>query len=269
MTPGTTWLASYPKSGNTWLRVFLDNWFAASDTPADINSLSAQTWSPNDPTRFESATLVPPEALLPSEIEALRAPAAELLASELESPAIVKLHNAYAPAFGAPVAQAAIYIVRDPRDVVPSLASHLNISIDQAIDTLNAPATVISRSERRLQRQLPQTLSDWSSHVRGWLDEANLPVHLVRYEDLPGAFAGVLEFMGEPRDPIRFDRAVRHSRLEELQRQERANGFKERQSEAPFFRQGQSGAWRQTLTPAQAARIESAHFPQMHRLAYP
>ena len=78
MTPATTWLASYPKSGNTWLRVFLDNWFATSDTPADINCLTAQPWSPNDPTRFESATLLPPDALLPSEIEALRAPAAQL-----------------------------------------------------------------------------------------------------------------------------------------------------------------------------------------------
>ena len=33
------WLASYPKSGNTWLRAFIQNYRDASDQPSDINAM--------------------------------------------------------------------------------------------------------------------------------------------------------------------------------------------------------------------------------------
>ncbi|NOZ51459.1 MAG: sulfotransferase domain-containing protein, partial [Chloroflexi bacterium] len=36
---GIIWLASYPKSGNTWMRVFLTNYLRDSDEPAEINNL--------------------------------------------------------------------------------------------------------------------------------------------------------------------------------------------------------------------------------------
>lgn len=270
MIPATVWLASYPKSGNTWLRVLLDNWFADSAGPSDINNLTPLEWSPNNPTRFASATLLPAAELLPGEIEQLRAPATQLIASEIghRRTALVKIHNAYTPAFGPGVARAAIYLVRDPRDVVPSLAAHLNISIEQAIDTLNSPTAILGVSSSRVPRQLPQPLSDWSGHVRGWLDESDLRIHVVRYEDLPGAFAGVLEFLGQPPDASRLEKAIRYSRIEELQSQERAKGFKEGERERPFFRQGRSGAWRHVLTPSQTARIESTHAHQMQRFAY-
>jgi aryl sulfotransferase len=127
---------------------------------------------------------------------------------------------------------------------------------------------MLGRSARRHRRQLPQPLGDWSGHVRGWLEECDVPVHVVRYEDLPGAFGGVLQFLGEAPDAERMERAIRHSRLEELQRQEAAHGFKERQSEAAFFRQGEVGAWRRTLRPDQVRRIEAAHGAMMQRFGY-
>jgi aryl sulfotransferase len=268
MTAATTWLASYPKSGNTWLRVLLDNWSASSAVPVDINNLSAQEWSPNSPSRFESATLLSPDVLLPAEVEELRGPANRLIASEIHRPAVVKIHNGFTPGLGAGVAHSVVYVVRDPRDVVPSLAAHLGISIDAAINKLNSPSTALSPPDQRRRRQLPQSLGDWSGHVRGWLDMSGLPLHLVRYEDLPDAFEGVLRFLGKPHDPVRIKQAIHHSRLEELQRQEAAQGFKERFSAEPFFRQGKAGSWRLVLTPDQTRRIESAHGPTMHRLGY-
>lgn len=268
MTPGTTWLASYPKSGNTWLRVLLANWYSDAAEPADINELAPQEWSPNNPARFASATLLAADELSTEEIEALRGETNRLLAGEMEGTAVVKVHNAYTAAFGAGVARGAIYVVRDPRDVAPSLAAHLGVTLDEAIATMNSTVAALGRGKGKHRRQLPQPLRDWSGHVRGWLEECDVPVHVVRYEDLPGAFGGVLQFLGEAPDAERMERAIRHSRLEELQRQEAVHGFKERQSEAAFFRQGQAGAWRRTLRPEQARRIEAAHGAMMRRLGY-
>ncbi|MEJ2083836.1 MAG: sulfotransferase, partial [Acidobacteriota bacterium] len=36
---GIVWLASYPKSGNTWLRAFLMNFLDPGKRPVDINQL--------------------------------------------------------------------------------------------------------------------------------------------------------------------------------------------------------------------------------------
>jgi aryl sulfotransferase len=248
--------------------VLLANWYSGATAPADINDLGPMEWSPNSPASFASATLLGPDELLPEEIEELRGSVNRLLASEVTGAAVVKVHNAYTEAFGAGVADGVIYVVRDPRDVAPSLAAHLGVTLDEAIATLNSPSAALGRGKGKHRRQLPQALSDWSGHVRGWLEECGLPVHVVRYEDLPGAFSGVLRFLGEAPDEERMERAIRHSRLEELQRQEAAHGFKERQSEAAFFRQGKAGAWRRTLGPEQVRQIEAAHGAMMQRFGY-
>ena len=36
---GICWLASYPKSGNTWFRIFLTNYLRDATSPVDINDL--------------------------------------------------------------------------------------------------------------------------------------------------------------------------------------------------------------------------------------
>lgn len=268
MTPGITWLASYPKSGNTWLRVLLDNWFGNRAEAADINALSGAECSPNSRARFASATLLEPDDLLPEEMERVRLPVLRLLASETPGSAVLKVHNAYTPAFGSESARAAIYIVRDPRDVVPSLAAHFGIGIEEAVEFVNHPG-VLGQTGAHWQRQLPQLLSDWSGHVRGWVDGCDVPLHVVRYEDLPGAFSGVLRFLGEdPEDTARLITAIGHSRLEELQRQEAEKGFKERLNATPFFRKGKAGGWREVLSAAQALRIERAHGEMMARFGY-
>ncbi|MBL8214780.1 MAG: sulfotransferase domain-containing protein [Bryobacterales bacterium] len=268
MIPGITWLASYPKSGNTWLRVFLDNWFGNRAEAVDINSLRGGECSPNSRERFESATLLEPDDLLPEEIEPLRLPVMRLLASETPGSPLVKVHNAYTPAFGSSTARAAIYIVRDPRDVVPSLAAHFGIGIHEAVEFVNG-RSVLGQTGQRWHRQLPQMLEDWSGHAHSWLDRCDVPLHVVRYEDLPGAFVGVLRFLGEDaEDTARLTTAIAHSRLEELQRQESEKGFKERLNATPFFRKGKAGAWREVLTPNQAARIERAHGETMARFGY-
>jgi hypothetical protein len=109
--------------------------------------------------------------------------------------------------------------------------------------------------------------------VTSWLDQTELPVQLVRYEDLhtdPAAtFAGILQAAGLPVDTKRLTAALAQSRFDRLQAQEEAAGFKERLMGAPrFFRRGQADSWRAELTPAQIERIVADHRLVMTRLGY-
>lgn len=103
----------------------------------------------------------------------------------------IKVHDAYTlnsvgePLLGgARSADGAIIILRDPRDVAPSLAHHLNRSIDEAIAFMNDVDAAFHVKTNRQDVQLRQKVHGWSEHAGSWLDQTDIPVHLIRYEDL-------------------------------------------------------------------------------------
>lgn len=290
----TIWLASYPKSGNTWLRMLIANLSAKDGKPVDINDLPGRGGIASARGPFDHITLIDSGLLSFEEIDNLRPSVYEELArgaqdDEYDSapgqPPVrfVKCHDAYTrtpngePLLGgARGAGAAILIVRDPRDVAPSLASHNHSSIDDAIAFMSERhATFCGRKTDRQYNQLRQQLTDWSGHVAGWLQQTDIPVHLVRYEDMqtdtPAVLTRVLAFAQFSAGAGEIDAAVRHANFSELQGQEKDKGFREAprpHAGGNFFRRGITGAWRDELTAEQAARIERDHGPMMRRLGY-
>lgn len=284
----TVWLASYPKSGNTWFRMLIANLQAGGDTAVDINNLPERGGIASARGPFDYLTLIDSGLLTHDEIDLLRPAVYEMLASgaedELETAAgpafrFVKVHDAYTlNADGVPVlagakgADAAVVIVRDPRAVAPSLAHHLHQSIDGAIDFMADSRAGLCQSRRSQAPQLRQQLPGWSGHIESWLDQRDIPVHLVRYEDLKAdpvtVFAAVLNFAGYPADQVSVARAVRLADFASLQAQEQARGFREARAQGRFFRRGETEGWRDELSAGQIARIETAHAMMMARLGY-
>jgi hypothetical protein len=286
------WLASYPKSGNTWLRMLIANLAAKDDQPVGINDLSATGNIASARGPFDDLLLIDSGLLTHDEADCLRPRLYEELARGADDderdpretpPAVrfVKVHDAYTMTplgepllAGARGADGAIVIVRDPRDVAPSLASHRNSSIDDAIAFMNDRDAVFSANTTRQDLQLRQKLPGWSAHVASWLDQTDIPVHLVRYEDLQidavAMLRRALQFAGQAATDDELCRAVRFAEFTRLRQQEEEKGFKEAppQAGARFFRRGEAGAWRDELTPDQAARIEADHAPMMRRLGY-
>jgi len=282
----TVWLASYPKSGNTWFRLLLAN--LGRDTPADINAIPLHATMASGRHRFDAATLFPSGLLTHEECARLRPRVHAALAEADDEPAdlagirFAKTHDAwtYTPG-GAPLlggragADAAILIVRDPRAVVPSLASHFGITSDVAIDFLGNPQAYFCGERDRQQPQLRQWLRGWSEFHRGWLGQRELPVHLVRYEalaaDAATTLAEALAFLGVAVDPADCARAARFADFGELRRQERKGGFREapRRHAVAFFRDGTPDGWRTVLDTVQLRRIETDHAAMMERLGYP
>lgn len=274
MTPGLVWLASFPKSGNTWLRILLSNVAAGVERPEDINDLSLRHGIASSVALFEAETLVEPGLLTADEVERLRPGVHDAFAAALAEPAWIKVHDAYTRLDdGAPVlgraARAAVYLVRDPRDVAVSFAFHLGGDLAAALRLLNKPDSRVGGSPE----QVRQRLNGWSGHVRSWLDQDDVPVLVVRYEDLradtEGQFRRVLDFLRVPADAGVVRRAIAHADFAELQRQEREKGFRERVAgQSVFFRSGRVGDWQGHLDPDQVAAIEAAHGETMARLGY-
>ncbi|HXC54201.1 MAG TPA: sulfotransferase domain-containing protein [Rhizomicrobium sp.] len=284
------WLASYPKSGNTWLRILIGSLLAAADTEVDINELPEWGRMAGARLPFDNTLLIDSGLLSHDEIDCLRPHLYEELArgeplEERSAPParFSKVHDAYGlTPLGEPLlagargAKGAIVIVRDPRDVAPSLANHNRTSVDEAIAFLNDTDAALCRTADRLHVQLRQKVAGWSGHVASWLEQRDIPVHLVRYEDLQRDTAGVLiaamAFAGVPVTPDDVARAVAQGDFQRLQAQEREAGFSEWQDRDGkgrlFFRRGEAGGWRDELSPEQVARLETAHAPMMRRLGY-
>jgi aryl sulfotransferase len=276
---GIIWLASFPKSGNTWFRILLANLAAGENGPADINDLDERGGIASGRQEFEAVTLLDSGLISPDDIDWLRPGVYARMAAEAVEARWIKVHDAYTlnadgePVLGRGVARAAVYLVRDPRDVAISLAFHNSTTVDAAIELMNAPDGALCRGRKGQPQQLRQRLNGWSGHVASWLDQIDTPVHLFRYEDMRAdpvaAFTHALAFAQRPASAEDIERAIRHADFGELQRQESEKGFGERMSRtAPFFRSGEAGAWRRGLTTDQVARIEAVHAPIMDRLGY-
>jgi len=285
MSPGRysmgkiVWLASYPKSGNTWIRVLLTNYLRNSNTPADINRLdggpiaSARIW-------FDEWAGLEASSLNDEVIERLRPDVYRCMASEASDTLYMKVHDAWSitdrseALFPSDVTAGMIYILRNPLDMAASCAHHWGVAVERAVENMCDAEFVSSRSLGGLSDQLRQRLLSWSGHVQSWLDESGLPVNVVRYEDLrrdpEEAFGKVVRYCSLPYDETRLRKAVAFSDFSELQRQEKEKGFRERSVRAPgpFFRRGQIGAWREELPVDLVKRLVEAHGAMMKRFGY-
>jgi aryl sulfotransferase len=287
----TIWLASYPKSGNTWFRMLVANLSAKDGKPVDINALPERGGIASARGPFDYLSLIDSGLLTHDEIDCLRPRVYEELASGAaddeydtaqETPPVrfVKMHDAYTlTPKGEPLlagrrgADGAIVIVRDPRDVAPSIANHNRTSIDEAIAFMSDGEAGYCTKTGRQHSQLRQKLPGWSGHIASWLDQADIPVYPIRYEDMSadtvGTFRRALDFANRAASDEDIERAVAFAGFSEMRQQELTKGFRETPRPGGlFFRRGEAGAWRDELSAEQVARIEAAHAPMMRRLGY-
>jgi sulfotransferase family protein len=278
LKPGIVWLASYPRSGNTWTRNFLHNLFRVIDgnesAPQDINALGEYTlWDVAGP-RFERLLGKPLHAASRSEIAAVRIKVQQQIADAADAPVFVKTHNALVldrghPTINMAATSGAIYIVRNPLDVVVSFAPHFGIDLDAAIDKMG---------RRGLETDITQhaayeVYGSWSENVMSWTRKPHRAIYVMRYEDMLQRplemFRGLCRHLLLNPSDTQLERAIELSSFEQAKAQEIEKGYRERPNQSKaFFRAGRSGQWRQHLSHEQICRIITEHREQMARFGY-
>ena len=276
--PGIYWLASYPKSGNTWIRIFLANVILNQKTPLSINETESVCPSEASVMWFQPIVDKPVEELSEEDIAKIRRQAQERAVSLNKNIIPMKTHsymglNLGHAIFSMKATIGAVYIIRDPRDIVLSFADHFGKNVDAAIGYLNREKLQMTTTEGEPVVNVHEFISTWSHHVASWTVSRHPRFLVIRYEDLKEntqeLFRKICHHMGITRDEERIERAIRFSSFKCLQKQEEKEGFKEKSSHSNvFFRKGRSGVWKDVLTPEQVARIVKDHEKMMRRFGY-
>ena len=279
---GIYWLASYPKSGNTWVRCFISAMLGQAGARDDlINHLEGSLGSASREL-FDRIAGSPAADLDETEIALLRPRVYARLAESSPTPLYLKIHDQPRMLAGTERGHAIVpvsatlgvlLIVRNPLDVAVSYARQNGEAVDQVIDWMADAQHGLCLETDRLPVQLPQRLGDWSSHTQAWLEDGPMPPRLVRYEDLLRAgepmFAAIAAHLGLTRDETALRDALAACRFERLKDQEARFGFREcLPGRADFFRAGRVGGWRDVLDERQVARIVERHGEMMRRLGY-
>jgi hypothetical protein len=268
------WLASYPKSGNTWMRAFLHNLFRDPDEAYDINKItdfstsdSAIDWYTAQDKRDWTEWSV-------LDVARMRRGAQLAMCQLKKDDIFVKTHNASVKFHGYPMMHqdltaGSIYIVRNPLDVCISLSHHYGTDIDTTINILADPS-IGSKTNDKIVYEVHKS---WSVHVDSWTNPPRPGLAVLRYEDMLNnpikTFGGLTQFLGLNPPRKRLERAIERASFKTLRRQEDEKGFKEKSPFAQkFFREGRAGQWRELLTPAQIDKVVDQNKEQMQRFGY-
>ena len=239
------WLASYPKSGNTWVRLMIN---AYKTGYLDINNIETTTSDANK-YHYQLVSPIPVSEMPVMDVFMMRN--SSLLHMQYQHryrPVITKTHCANINAVSSPMippewTKSAIHIVRDPRFVLGKGG------------------------------KAPSMLCSWSTHTKSWTGENKFPVINIRYEDIKKApitcLTKIIEWLGLDVDQDRIKKTIEMTTIDNLQKEESAKGFSEKsEHNERFFRKGIVGEWVDVLTKEQASKILNDHKSMMEYYNY-
>lgn len=270
------WLSSYPKSGNTWLRIILSNFL--EERELDINDLEAMPIASSRYV-FEFYCGFNSTNLTHDEADLLRPEINDLFAKDCKEITFRKSHDAFQylnnhrPLHGNPEYHKTIYIIRNPLSIVASLANHNQVSLDKAIEQMNKENYSLAKTTRKHSGQLRQKLFSWKSHVKSWTENDDIEIQIIRYENI---FYRPLEtlkkaftFAGLDHTDDKIMDTYNKSNFSEIKQKENQSVFNEKPPNVEsFFRKGRPDSWKEELTKSQAKKVIETNYELMQKFGY-
>jgi len=280
------WIASYPKSGNTWLRALLASYYYTEDGLYDEGVIKYIGQFP-EKNHFKNLSY-DQNIVLDTTRLWLKAQENINLEKKLR---FFKTHNAFGKVNGNPFTDSknslgAIYIVRDPRNVITSLKNHYELSDDQAYNwMINEKNYIydIHNFEKDGYSDF-QFVSSWNTNYISWKIQKQFPVKIVKYEDLLNEtflvfkdivnFINILNKNDKEINKEKLKKAVSSTLFDKLKSIEQKSGFseslksKKEDKKIPFFYLGPKNDWKKILDINFAKKIEKVFEKNMKELKY-
>ena len=274
------WLASYPKSGNTWIRMFLKSYLKKDDEIFDINNFNLSSHIERFPNikYLEDAQIdylnfdeiIKNSVLLQQKINLKN------------QPTILKTHSALYNIKGYKFTDlenstGVIYIVRDPRDIVISYSHHMNLSIDETIDlmTNSTSGELHTYNNKRFRITI---MGSWSDNFNSWKNFKKINPLIIKYEDLKLnpliQFEKIIDYLEKlkvtTKNLKKINASIEDTDFEKLKKAENKDGFveKPKENKINFFRKGTTNQWVDVLKKDQINKIENKFFNEMKELGY-
>jgi len=276
------WIASYPKSGNTWIRAMLSAYFYSNDGKFVFDLLENIKEFPKHSEYLNKRSA---DKNL-NEIAREWIPAQEdLNLKSTDSKFFLKTHSAICSIDGSDFTNkkntlAAIYIVRDPRNVISSLSNHFNINIEKSVELILDKNKIISNPTNENKNIGLTVLSNWKTHYQSWRDWKSVKVKIIKYEDLIHSpnetFINILnflkEFMKVQVNENKISNVVKSTEFKTLKLSEQKYGFKESgamsNQNKNFFNLGPKNNWEELLNQEVSEKICEYFESEMKELGY-
>ena len=279
------WIASYPKSGNTWLRALISSYFYSEDGTYNEDLLKKIDQFPVR-KYFKDFNY---DKRKVGDTTQFWVKAQEKINKDKQLK-FFKTHNIFGKVNSFDFTNeensaGAIYIVRDPRNVITSIKNHYGLDWESAIQWMTDKNNYIYDVERVSEVGYGDFtfVSSWDINYKSWKVQKRIPIKFIKYEDFLSKtysiFMEIIEFINkitknpEKIDKIKLKNALNSTSFDKLQDREKRYGFSEAVSfinteKSQFFNLGPKNDWKKILNEKLKIKITDVFEKNLKELSY-
>ena len=278
------WIASYPKSGNTWLRTLISAYYYSKDGIYNENLIKNIGQFP-EKKHFQGFNYLSQVSI---DTTRFWLKAQEKI-NEDKKLRFFKTHNVFGSINERKFTNkensiGCIYIVRDPRNVITSLKNHYELDYpDALLWMLNSKKFIHDYDNLREYGDF-QFISSWENNYKSWKSQNEVPVKIIKYEDLMDktyvVFKEIIEFINkitkrrEKISNLKIKNSIGSTSFHKLKTHEKKFGFSESVKSKkdnrliPFFFLGPDNNWNKILDDELKNKLNKVFNKNLKELSY-